>query len=476
MKTYLLVGIYLCIFGLSVYFYYSGQQSPAQESHNRLLPVEIKAVKAGTSEQELRDIVLDAKENGDVLSIAGMQHSQGGHTLYSGGILLDMKPYNKILAFDEQAKTITVQSGATWDDIQEHINPYGLSLQVSQSQNIFTVGGSLSVQAHGLDIRNTGMIDTVESMRLLNADGNIVSLSSTENTELFHAVVGGYGLFGIILDVTFKLTDDALYEVATDRFEYDEYSRYFKEKVLGDKAVKMHLARISIAPDSYMEEMYAINYRSTDDQSLLAEYRDLKEERLIAVPKMMLGLARLSDGGKEAFWKTQKTYAETVDGKLITRNNAMRSDSEFMEYDNSTKTEILQEYFVPVDGFGAYIEELKALLEQEEDFNLLNVTIRYVEKNDKAVLSYAKEDMFSLVLLVNQSADREGIADTGRVVRQMVDITLDHGGTYYLPYYGYPTKTQMAQSYPRTEEFFELKDRFDPNHRFMNMFYEEYRP
>lgn len=476
MKTFLLAGIYLCVLGLSIFLYFQGQQSPDPVSHNRLLPVEIKAVKTGTEKAELQAIVREAKRSGDVLSIAGMQHSQGGHTLYTGGILLDMKPYNKILQFDERAKTITVQSGATWDDIQEYINPYGLSLGVSQSQNIFTIGGSLSVQAHGLDIRHTGMIDTVESMRLLNAEGEILNLSHTENTELFHAAVGGYGLFGIILDVTFKLADDALYEVASERFDFDEYSAYFKEQVLRDEAVKMHLARISIAPGSFMEEMYAINYRMAADQTKLPDYRKLKEERLIAAPKMVLGLARLSSGGKDTLWKTQKAYAESIDGKLITRNNAMRSDSEFMEYDNSTKTEILQEYFVPVDGFSAYIEDLKAALEQEKDFNLLNVTIRYVPKNDKAVLSYAKEDMFALVLLINQTADKEGMAHTERVVQQMVDITLDHGGTYYLPYYGYPTKAQMARSYPRTEEFFKLKDRFDPDHRFMNMFYEEYRP
>lgn len=476
MKRFIMATIYFCVFGLSIYFYLAGQHDPDQVTHNRLLPVEIKAVKAGTEEAELQSMVRDANRNGDVLSIAGMQHSQGGHTLYTGGILLDMKPYNKILGFDEEAKTVTVQSGATWDDIQEYINPYGLALQVSQSQNIFTVGGSLSVQAHGLDIRNNGMIDTVQSMRLLNAEGDILNLSETENTELFHAVVGGYGLFGIILDVTFQLADDALYEMASDRFAYDEYSSYFKERVLGDSKVKMHLARISIAPDSFFEEMYAINYRLAEDQSELPEHQPLKEERLIAAPKMALGLARLSRSGKEAFWKTQKAYAESVNGKLITRNNAMRSDSEFMEYDNSSKTEILQEYFVPVDGFNTYIEDMKAMLEQEKDFNLLNVTIRYVGKNDKAVLSYAKEDMFALVLLVNQTADAEGIEETGRVVREMIDITLDHGGTYYLPYYGYPTKAQMGRAYPRTEEFFELKDRFDPDHRFMNMFYEGYKP
>ncbi|ANU12116.1 FAD-binding oxidoreductase [Planococcus antarcticus DSM 14505] len=468
--------LYLCIFGLSVYVYSTQLNGPAAGLHQRLLPVEIKTVKAGMSEDELQKIVQDAKATGDVLSIAGMQHSQGGQTVYPNGIMIDMKPYNKILAVNEEEKTVTVQSGARWADIQEVINPYGLSLKVSQSQNIFTVGGSLSVNAHGLDIRNGGLTDTVSSMRLMNADGEILQLSPAENRELFYAVLGGYGLFGIILDVTLQLIDDELYETKTASMSYSDYPSYFKQQVQNEPDAKMHLARISIAPESFMEEMYTITYKSAPDQTPFPEFQKLKTENLVAVPKFFLGLSRINDAGKDSFWKAQTTYTQQIDGNFVSRNNVMRSDSEFMEYDNSRKTEILQEYFVPVDQFEQYIPALATVLEANPEFNLLNVTIRYVGQNDDAVLSYAKEDMFSLVLLVNQGTDTKSVQKTQDVVREMIDVTLAHGGSYYLPYFGYPTKAQMQEAYPRTEQFFELKDRFDPDHRFMNLFYEEYRP
>lgn len=476
MKTAWIALIYLCVFGLSVYLYATQLNSPATELHQRLLPVEIKTVRSGTTDDELQEIVREAKKTEDVLSIAGMQHSQGGQTVYPNGIMMDMKPYNQIVEVDKGAKTVTVQSGATWADIQEAINPYGLSLKVSQSQNIFTVGGSLSVNAHGLDIRNGGLTDTVSSMRLINAEGDIIKLSPTENSELFYAVLGGYGLFGIILDVTLQLTDDELYETDTASMSYRDYPSYFEQQVQNDPNAKMHLARISIAPESFMEDMYTITYKSAQDQRKLAEYQKLKTENLVAVPKFFLGLSRINDAGKDSFWNAQKTYTQQIDGNLASRNNVMRSDSEFMEYDNSRRTEILQEYFVPVDQFENYIPALKAVLENSPDFNLLNVTIRYVEKNDDAVLSYAKEDMFSLVLLVNQGTDAKSVKETEKVVQDMIDVTLAHDGSYYLPYFGYPTKDQMQEAYPRTNEFFELKDQFDPDHRFMNLFYEEYRP
>src|SRR5690606_11914855 len=443
MKTVWMVLLYLCIFSLSIYLYSVQSNGPADELHQRLLPVDIKTVKAGMSKAELQEIVTEAKKNEDILSIAGMQHSQGGQTVYPNGIMIDMKPYNQILEVDLQAKTVTVQSGATWADIQEAINPHGLSLKVSQSQNIFTVGGSLSVNAHGLDIRNGGLSDTVSSMRFMNADGKILQLSPTENRESFAAVIGGYGLFGIILDVTLQLTDDELYEIETNSMSYSDYPSYFKQQVKDDPEAAMHLARISISAETFMEEMYTITYKSAQDQKQLADYQKLKTENLIAVPKFFLGLSRINDAGKNSFWETQKIYTEKIDGNLVSRNNAMRSDSEFMEYDNSRKTEILQEYFVPIGQFEEYIPALKAVLEAHPDFNLLNVTIRYVEQNDNAVLSYAKEDMFSLVLLINQGTDAESVEKTQEVVREMIDATLAHDGSYYLPYFGYPTKKQM---------------------------------
>jgi decaprenylphospho-beta-D-ribofuranose 2-oxidase len=475
MKRYLMLLLYITFLFLSIHYFAEQSAEPIAEDQSRLLPVKMKAIKATDNTDEIQQAVLDANSQGDPIAIAGMQHSQGGHTVYPDGILLDMKPYNKILRFDVQKKTITIQSGATWREIQDYINPYGLALKVSQSQNIFTIGGSISVNAHGLDIQNGSLIDTIESLRLLDANGEILTLSSDQNPELFQAVVGGYGLFGVILDVTLKLTDDEMYEIHSEQLQYDEYSDYFNENVRADESMKMHLARISLSPDSFLEDMYVINYQKMEREGLPMEPQKLKQETLIAVPKFFLGLARLNEQGKRVFWNTQKAYSASIDGKLMSRNNVMRSDSEFMEYSHPENTEVLQEYFVPVENFEAYIDDLRETLIDEEKFNLLNITIRYVEKNEEAVLSYAKEDMFSLVLLINQGTDAKSIEDTGRVVRNMIDVTLDHGGSYYLPYFGYPTKEQMAEAYPRTSEFFELKQEYDPSGRFVNIFYEEYK-
>lgn len=443
------------------------------EDYSQLLPTKIKEVHSATSEEELQSWVKESIDSKDKISVAGMQHSQGGQTYYPNSIVIDMKNYDEILDYNPIEQKITVQSGATWEDIQKEINPDHLAIRVMQSQNIFTVGGSISVNAHGRDIRYGSLIDTVESFRLLTPEGKIINVSRTENSHLFPLVIGGYGLFGIILDVTLYLTNDELYQIRSKSLDYQEYPDYFLKEVKQNEDIRMHIARISVAPDTLLREMYVTDYELVDARENLNNYATLQRDTLAAPQKFMLGLSRYSDWGKDLLWELQSKLFVSQNGNFITRNNAMRGDSKFMEYDNPSKTEILQEYFVPIDEFTNYLDDLRTVLENEE-LNLLNITVRYVNEDEEAVLSYAKEDMFALVLLINQGKSKKEIEKTEKVLQKMIDVTLQHDGSYYLPYYSYPTNEQMDEAYPRNKEFFEQKKQYDPNEVFMNLFYKEY--
>ena len=440
---------------------------------SRLMPTKIDRIVKGSQEKGIIDALSKARDENLRVSIAGKRHSQGGHTYYPDGMVLDMTGFNEVLDVDPVGKTVHVQSGATWDDIQKAINPYGLSVKVMQSQNIFTIGGSLSVNAHGRDIRNGSLIETVNWFRLIKPDGEIITVSRSENEELFPLVIGGYGLFGVILDVELQLTSDELLTLETEELNVEDYEEYFNQTVLKDENVRMHLARLSTAPDTFLQDMYVTNYRLSDDQEKYIDYNTLKKDEFTGLTKFSLGLSRDFDWGKNLFWDMQKSFFVKSEGNLETRNNVMRSESKFLEYKGENDTDILQEYFVPVDEYEEYIDDLREYL-FDEDINLMNITVRYVNQSEEAVLSYAKEDMFALVLLINQGLGEEERKQTGETIRGMIDITIEHRGSYYLPYYQYPTDEQLHKAYPKAEQFFRNKRQFDPDERFANIFYEVY--
>lgn len=452
---------------------YGLSQSNLTTDYTGLLPEKIQLVIQTKNRNELQSIVKEANATGKKVSIAGLQHSQGGHTYYKDGIVLDMKTFNKVLEVDVKKKTVRVESGATWEDVQEAILPYGLALKVTQSQSIFTIGGSLSVNAHGRDIRFGSMASTVKEMTLLTPTGEIIELNRNDQEKWMKYVLGGYGLFGVILDVTIELTDNSVYTIQTKKLKTEEYESYFR-RVLDKKKTVMHYARISVAPKSFLDEMYIIDYNETGK---IDRKTPLKEDQAIRLSKLALDAGRQGGIVEDLFWLSQKQYIQSLDGKEITRNNAMRSESTFMEYTKTDSIEVLQEFFIPVDKFDEYMSNLKNLLpsnDKNKDFKIHNITVRYVEQDNRTSLNYAPEDMFGLVVLIQHGIKEENMDRAKEIIKNWTDLTLEHSGTYYLPYYPYQSKEQFNKSYPGSASFRIEKRRRDPNAVFQNLFYENY--
>lgn len=452
---------------------YGLSKSALSTDYTGLLPTKIERIEQANSVEQLQKIVQQANENGQKISIAGRQHSQGGHTYYKDGIVIDMKTFNKVLEINEENKTVRVEAGATFDDVQQEIAPHGLALKVTQSQSIFTIGGSLSINAHGRDIRFGSMASTVEALTWLTPTGEIEYLTKAHDAEQLAYILGGYGLFGIIVDVTLALTDNESYEIETESLNVATYESYFTN-ILANEDIAMHYARLSVAPKTFLEDVYAINYYKTGE---IISDEKLKGEQGVKVSKFALDLGRRGGAAEDFFWATQKRYIHSLHGDMISRNNLMRSESTFMEFTGTGRVEVLQEYFVSVHQFEEYVEALKQFLphdDSEEAVKLHNITLRYVAKDEETKLNFATEDMLGFVLLLQHGTSEQEISAASEFIQQWTDITLAHGGTYYLPYYPYQSAAQFTQAYPNAVEFAEMKAMLDPNEVFVNLFYDNY--
>ena len=444
----------------------------------RLSSVRVQRVDEIREVEQLRSVVRDAKERGLKVSISGSRHSQGGHTYTAAGIVLSMRGFNRIGAIDSVAMTITVESGATWDEVQRAIAPQGLALKVMQSSNVFTVGGTLSANAHGRDIDVTQVVEVVERFGLLLADGSVVEVSRDENPELFSLVIGGYGLYGVILDVTLRVTRDELYEQRAVSMDYADFPAYFAEQIEPDPEVALMIARPSIdpGPELFLRELVVVTWRraGADEPGTF----ELTEEATVLRDKFFFGLSRRFDWAKSLRWSLQKRLEPTLnDARPVSRNNAMRpplAPIEFLDYASRRDTDILQEYFVPVESFVPFMDRFREILVSGE-MNVLSTTVRYVTPNSTPALSYApRGEVFAIVLMSNVGLSAEAQAHARAVTRQLVDAALEHEGTYYLTYQLYPTVEQLHRAYPNATHAFERKRFYDPAETFTSQFYERY--
>jgi hypothetical protein len=96
------------------------------------------------------------------------------------------------------------------------------------------------------------------------ANGEIKNASPTENPELFRLALGGYGLFGVILDAEIQLVDNEVYSLETKTLDYRDFPAYYRTRVADDDSVGLMYGRISISPTSYLRETAIHIYRKTN--------------------------------------------------------------------------------------------------------------------------------------------------------------------------------------------------------------------
>src|SRR5262249_30887639 len=158
-------------------------------------------------------------------------------------VVLDMTGYNA-MTLDAEHKVLRVQAGARWHDIQTYLHPR-FAVKAMQSTDIFTVGGSIAVNAHGMDHRAGSLGRTVRSMRVMLPDGQIVQVSRTERPELFDLVVGGYGLFGVVLDADLDVVDNALYRSERRIISYKDFPEVFSAELDADPSYALMYGHLS---------------------------------------------------------------------------------------------------------------------------------------------------------------------------------------------------------------------------------------
>ncbi len=422
-----------------------------------------------THVDDVRRALLLAREKKLYVSIGGRRHSMGGQAFYKDALVLNMLGFNKILALDEKNKLLRVESGATWHDIQNFLDPKKLAVKAMQSSDIFTVGGSLSVNAHGMDHTVGSIAETIKSFTLMPADGSIQTVTRESNPELFHTVIGGYGLFGVILEVELEVRDNALYKFELTHMKTAEFPQFFKEHQYEFELLYAHL---STSPISFFKDLIVYGYKKVPSHG--AKFPPLKKVSLIQARRFLLNLSKVRGYAQVVKWVAEKyidPYLTGPNDTFISRNQVMHDSVEYLENIIRGETDILHEYFVPRSHFVEYIQKAAALLKKRAV--VLNASVRVVKQED-ILLNYAPQDMFALVLYLNQRTTLQALESMKQLTRDLIDLTLSFKGTFFLPYQLYFTKQQLGKAYPTIDQFFALKRKYDPSLLFMNEFYARY--
>jgi hypothetical protein len=422
----------------------------------------IKYIHEPTSVNDLFRILKKIK--GEKISIFGQKHSMGGQIIIKNGHAINMKNINKIKV-NLKNETVTVGAGILWSGVIKFLNKYGYSPMIVQSYCSFSVGGSISVNAHGI-ISDKVLGESIIELKIIDPLNNNKTCSRKLNSELFSLIIGGYGLFGVIYEVTLKIIKNVKLNLTTLKLNTNNFvSTYIK--IFKNPLVVVKLARIDLL--------------SFDNINLYIFLKNINEQHVVS---------KLSDNPHEMSKTSQLLYKwifptkigrlfRSIDIKNKTTLNELLYESAkplcelYSPLIKLTVTHILQEYFVPIDKFNSWMLRLKEYFKNNklEHCNLLNITIRFVEKDNISFLKYATRPyMFAFVFYFRINS--RGETELKKINQDLINYTLKLNGTFYLPYKIHYTPNQLITAYPNIKQFIKYKQLNDPTNRFSNTWFE----
>lgn len=420
------------------------------------------------AEKQISDLVKQALKEKKKISIAGAQHSMGGHTLYPDGFVLDMSKFNKI-SFDPKSEILTVGSGALWDDILAYLDKYNYSIHVMQAYSSFTVGGSISVNCHGWEPDSEPISSSVISFKLVTSNGEIINCSRKENPELFSLVLGGYGLFGVILSVEIKAVPNEVYKFEYKKIDSSKYVEEYSKRI--NNEIGLAYGRLNVNSKDFLKYS-TLNYFIKNKEKNLSSFK-LNTNLKPGLERFIFRSTEDNDTAKSLRWFLESNFIQFSVPEFSTRNQQLLVPVSVHKDEDKSKTDLLQEYFIPKEKVSDFISDLQKIIPKYK-VDLLNITIRNVKKDNTSFLKYANGEVFGFVLLFSHNI-QESEEELKKASQEMTDSVIKLGGTYYLPYRPYQTKEQIKKSYPQISKFFELKKKYDPEEVFNNKFYSFYK-
>ncbi len=433
-----------------------------------LYPVEVARVVAPQSTKEVAAQVLAWPGR---VAVGGGRYSMGGQIAVKGGLHLDMRQMNSLVWLRAADAAVRVQAGMRWRDLQDHIDPLGLAVKTMQSYSNFTVGGSVSVNAHGRYVGHGPVCHSVRSLQLVMADGSVVEASRTANPDLFRTALGGYGVVGVITEVELDLAKNVRIERLVEEIALADYVRHFKSNLLANPRAILHNA--DLLPPEFDAPVCVSWLRARPDEPLTELESLVPRGGRYGLEQNVIWAVTELPGG----YSLRKSIAHPLlTGKPATKWLNHEASLDAVELEPRTRamsTYALQEYFVPERQFLAFAHELAKVL-RARSVEALNVSIRHSPADRDSLMPWAREDVFSFVLYYKQRTWQSARDEVGRWTRELIDAVLRHEGRYYLPYQLHASTSQFEAAYPEAAELRRVKRRYDPEGKFSNELWRRY--
>ncbi|GAC1656145.1 MAG: FAD-binding oxidoreductase [Gemmatimonadaceae bacterium] len=451
--------------------------------HSQLNATRVHRVVTPRTLDAVRQALKAAQREHRAVCIAGGRHAMGAQAFATDGVLVDTRKLNRVLSFDADRGLVEVEAGMEWPQLLAELTAaqrgstksWGFAQKQTGADRL-TMGGCLSANVHGRGLTLPPFVNDVESFKLVDARGELLNCSRTENPDLFRLAIGGYGLFGFIYSVVLRLVPRRKVERVVEVRDIDGLPAAFADRIRDGFLYGDFQYAIDSQSDDFLRRGVFSCYKPVPDATPIPESQKELADR------DWINLLYLAHAAKGDAFKRYADYYLSTNGQVYWSDEHQMSiypDNYHHVLDRQLKarqsaTESITEIYCE----RASLERFMADVRDDARRNHVEIvygTIRLIEEDKESFLAWAKKPYACVIFNLHVVHTPEGIQRASDAFRRLIDIGLKYGGSYYPTYHKYATRAQVEACFPQFGEFLKLKRKYDPGEVFQSDWYRHYR-
>jgi FAD/FMN-containing dehydrogenase len=417
--------------------------------HSALNPTAVHCVESPTSVDAVVAIVQRARAERRSISVGGARHAMGGQQFGEGTIHIDMRAMHGVHGFDDERGIITMGAGADWPKVieathrvQRDLRPqteprWGIRQKPTGADDI-TLGGCVSANIHGRGLLMEPFSADVEHLTIVDAEGNVVRCDRRENGVLFSLLIGGFGLFGVIVEVGLRLGPRMLMRRMVDIIDLDDAVHTAERRVAQGCIYGDFQYAIDPADDEFMRRGVLATYMPAPaGMSASDEHSDLQRKDWLH----LLGLAHTDKARAfglysghyvathgRAYWSDTMQLSTYIPGyaEFVREMGACESDA--------PESLVIGEYDVPHGAMLEFMERARDVLRLHGVENIYG-TIRLIRRDETSFMPWAREDFACTIFNLRTPHTDAGRSRTHAAFKGLTAAALEVGGSFYLTYH-----------------------------------------
>jgi FAD/FMN-containing dehydrogenase len=431
---------------------------------------------------ELFETLSYARRRGLSVSVAGGRHAMGGQQFLTGGCVIDMRAFNRVLDFDQDSGLITVESGITWPELMRRYlalqagerHQWGIRQKQTGADSL-TIGGAIGANIHGRGLDCAPFSCDIESLQVITPAGDLVTCSRRLDANLFSMVVGGYGLFGIVTAATLRLVPRQKVQRVVSLLTMPELMSGFESRISDGFTYGDFQFATDPTMSGFLRDGVFSCYQPIDDATPIPrdQIRLSREDW-----QRLLYLGHVNK--RQAFLDFSDFYLRS--SGQVYWNDTHQLNIYLDDYHRALDhhldakvpgTELITELYAPRHRLSELMEAVRKDFLQH-DVDLIYGTIRLIKKDEDAFLKWAKDDYTCVIFNLHVDHHIQGLDRARSAFRRLIDRAIDFGGSYFLTYHRYADRDQLLRCYPEFPEFLRRKRAWDPDARLSSNWFQHY--